>query len=100
MEVNGGVLVVSSNIVGYISASAEKSCRVVSAVDENDERYARDPSLISVYYPVPEESLFDVARLFHISVTRLAQINELSESVLASSEERGSLAGIDRLMIK
>ena len=100
VDVNGSAFIVSCNVVGYISASAEKSCRAVLAINENEERYSRDPSLISVYYPVPEESLFDVAKRFHISVTRLAQINALSESVLASSDERGSLVGVSRLMIK
>ena len=100
VDVNGSSLIVSANIVGYISATSEKSCRTVSLIEASEERLMRDPSLISVYYPIKNESLFDIAKRFHVSVTRLAQINELSESVLASSETPGALSGVSYLMIK
>lgn len=100
VEVNGGSLVVSCNISGYIAASVDKSCRAVSGISAADGVLSFDPSVISVYYPTPEESLFDVGRRFHVSVTRLAQINELTESVLASADNSGCLCGVKYLIIK
>ena len=62
--------------------------------------YEKRDSKITVYYPLPEDSLFTVARAYHTGVREIAAANMLSESVMNSFDVPGSLAGVKRLIIK
>ena len=82
-------------------AESEGSVDRLSSCAEKDggERYVRT-SVITVYYPDKEDSLFSVAKAHHTSAGKIAADNMLSESVLKMFDKEGSLAGVERLIIK
>lgn len=83
-----------------LSISADKRQRCLGASYLTDEEYLRDDSVITVYYPDSSESLFEIAKMFHTSVSAIAASNRLSESVFASADQPVGISGITRLIIK
>ena len=78
----------------------EDSERVLSTMNRIEgEGYKSDVAKITVYYPSKEDTLFEVAKRFHTSTLKIAQDNEITESVFASDNPRGSLAGIKKLIV-
>ena len=60
----------------------------------------KDPSVVTVYYPTDTDTLFDVAKKYHVPILKLASDNSLAESCLASVDSTSSLVGATRLIIK
>ena len=100
VDVDDGELRISGNLVGEVTVLAEHKERVVGAVSLLDERFERSGSTVSVYYPTAGESLFDVAKSFHISSMEIARANELSEAVCTKPYSSLSASGVDYLLIK
>ena len=65
-----------------------------------DAEYKRKASVITVYYPTEEESLFEIAKRFHTTSAKLALDNNLAESAGAMPSSPASISGIKRLIIK
>ena len=79
-------------------AGCEESLSEISA--KEGTQISPRGSKITVYYPKSEDSLFSVARAYHTSVGDIARANMLTESVMNSFAEPGSLSGIKKLIIK
>ncbi len=79
--------------------SEEKEC-ILSAMNRLEgESFDSDVAKITVYYPSAEDTLFAVAKRFHTSTLKLAQDNDITESVFASDNPTGSLSGIKKIII-
>ena len=63
------------------------------------ESYESDDAKIIVYYPSADETLFSVAKHFRTSSLKLAQDNDITESVFAEDNPTGNLSGVKRLLI-
>ena len=100
VDVDDSELRISGNLVGEVTVLAEHKERVVGAVSLLDEHFERSGSTVSVYYPTAGESLFDVAKSFHISSMEIARANELSEAVCTKPYSSLLASGVDYLLIK
>ena len=58
-----------------------------------------DEAKIVVYYPSPDETLFSVAKHFRTTSLKVAEDNNILESVFAEDNPAGNLSGIKRLLI-
>ncbi len=74
--------------------------RLTECNTTGDGEYKPDGSVITVYYPTDDETLFDVAKKFHTTTAKLGTDNAISETVLSSPDSNGTLSGIKRLIIK
>ena len=90
----------SCDLILGVSLSSEKRQRCLGASNLTDEEYATDASVVTVYYPDASESLFEIAKRFHTSVSAIAVSNRLSESALASLERPLGAVGVNKLIIK
>ena len=54
---------------------------------------------ITVYYPAPGDTLFEVAKRFRTSTLKLAQDNDITQSVFSSDNPSGSLSGVKKLIV-
>ena len=91
---------VSSDLLAFVNISSDRRQRCLGASYVTDEEFARDDSVVTVYYPDAYESLFSIAKRFHTSLSSIAEANKLTESVFASSSEPLSTAGVGKLIIK
>ena len=89
-----------SYMLEAVSETVETVKRLVSCVADAQVCYPKRESEIIVYYPTSEDSLFSVAKKFHTSVSAIAADNMLTQSVMNSFDEVGSLGGIKRLVIR
>ncbi len=92
----------------YFSSVLESSALVL---EERTEKVLSDFSLkdgesslecdakITVYYPTDEDTLFSVAKRYRTSILKIAQDNDISESVFSSSNPDGKLLGVKKLII-
>ena len=93
-------LYVSLNIEGVLTVSDEKCERVLTSMSRRSgEMYEPDEAKITVYYPSPSDTLFSVAKRYHSSCMKVAQDNDITESVFASDNPSGSLSGVKKLII-
>ena len=59
------------------------------------EKYEDNGALVTVYYPEAEESLFDVAKRFHVSIERIEECNAGTVSAISD----GMSADVKRIII-
>ena len=52
-----------------------------------DLPFAKDGSVVTVYYPAKGESLFSIAKRFHTTVSALAEMNSLAETVMTGGSD-------------
>lgn len=78
----------------------DSSVSVLTECNVKGEKEERCASSVVVYYPDSDDTLFSVAKRFRSTGTRIALDNELSEATLSSYNEKDSLLGIKRLIIK
>ena len=100
MAVEDGCAMASAEIFASVSVLADKRQRSLSASYITDEEYISDDSVVTVYYPDTQESLFDIAKKFHTSVGAIAQSNRLTETVFASSSKPLATCGVTKLLIE
>ena len=72
-----------------------KSCELVEGA-----RYTRNPSTVTVYYPLDGDSLFRVAKQFHTTPEKIAKDNSLTDSVMSTVGSSESLNGVKKLIIR
>ena len=83
-----------------VVASEQEHCQRLSSINRRDgEKYRSAGSLITVYYPTPEDTLFSVAKRFHTSTLKVARDNDVTDAVFAADNPTGSLEGIKKLVI-
>lgn len=100
IEIGENDVFASSDLSILITVNSQRRQRCLGASYLTDEEYARDESVVTVYYPDPSESLFEIAKRFHTSVSAIAQTNRLTESVFSSSNDAIGLSDIKKLIIK
>ena len=90
---------VSYMLDGLVEASM-KAVRMTSCLAREGGEFPKRESEIVVYYPEGDDTLFSVAKKYHTSARTIAADNMLSQSVMNSFAEPGSLSGIKKLIIK
>ena len=85
--------------IGYRVTKKNTIKRICECNTVGEDEYKSSPSIITVYYPTDEESLFDIAKKFHTTGVKIAQVNNLVEQTISDSSAPVSLLGIDRLII-
>ncbi|MBQ1261253.1 MAG: DUF3794 domain-containing protein [Clostridia bacterium] len=100
-SIDGESVYFDIRVVMNVVASEDKTVqRLASISPVADSAHEIKKNVISVYYPQPEDTLFDVARKFHTSAHKIAADNMLTEAAMAASTEPSSLGGVRRLLIK
>ena len=100
MEIVDNAVIATCVLCSSVNVVSDKKRRCLGSSYATDEEYARDDSVVTVYYPDTSESLFEIAKKFHTSVGNIAECNRLSESVFSSSRQPLSGAGVKKLIIK
>lgn len=100
MDIDEGSVVATGEVVAFVSLLADRRQRCLGASYATDEEYNSDDSVVTVYYPDSSESLFEIAKKFHTSVSAIAESNRLTEAVFASFDEPVSASGVTKLLIK
>ena len=79
---------------------AEEGQTVLSGMSrvECDEKES-STAKITVYYPAPGDTLFEVAKRFRTSTLKLAEDNNITQSVFSSDNPGGSLSGVKKLIV-
>lgn len=90
----------SGTISGYVSAYLDRREPCIGAISLSDDSFTHDASVVSVYYPAPGESLFDVAKKFRKAPMSIAVINELNEAACAFDGASLLSSGVNYLLIK
>ena len=81
-------------------ALEDGSCRTLTSMTRREgESYESTGSVITVYYPTSEDTLFSVAKRFHTSSLKVARDNDISDAVFAQDNPTGSLSGVKKLII-
>ena len=72
-----------------------KECNIVG-----DMTYSQSGAIIRVYYPEPEETLFEIAKKFHTTVAKIASDNGIDESCIGSLDSSGESAVPERIILR
>ena len=93
-------LYATCSLEGCAVVLAEEGQTVLSGMsrvecDEKDSSTAK----ITVYYPAPGDTLFEVAKRFRTSTLKLAEDNNITQSVFSSDNPGGSLSGVKKLIV-
>ena len=100
IKIGESILTASCTVVMSATVMTEKRQRCLGSSYLTDEEYVKDASVVTVYYPDPSESLFDIAKRFHTSVGAIAVSNRLAESVSSYSDRPLGTSGVNKLIIK
>jgi hypothetical protein len=100
MEFDANLAIFSCVTSASVTVNSQKRQRCLGSSYLTDEEYLRDESVVTVYYPDSTESLFDIAKRFHTSVSSIAENNRLTQSVFASSLEPLGTFEIKKLIIR
>ena len=94
-------LYVSASVDVFVEVISGKIRRVLSSCDEREELpFEKRGPRVTVYYPSSNETLFSVAKKFHVTSMKLAEDNSLTESVSKTSDaSEYKLSSIKRLII-
>ena len=95
---DGIALTVGASITA--SASATRKLTRLSISNAVGEGYPERGSVITVYYPDGEETLFDVGRRFHVRTVDVAADNSLTEEVFSSESSGLKALGVKSLIIR
>ncbi len=90
----------SAKLCGVVDAFSSTSLTRLSSSFADADNIEKTSSVITVYYPIDGETLFDVGRKFHTSPLEIAVDNTLSEEVFASENSDLKSLGVKRLIIR
>ncbi len=90
----------SVNISCDLTFIAPKRVKAVASSTSGEATSTPSSSVITVYYPEREDTLFDVAKKFHTSSVKVAVDNSLTENVVSGEDTSLILSGVDFLIIK
>lgn len=88
---------VSASVVVGIPKKTE--CLLSSEVTK-DAATAESPSVVTVYYPEQNDTLFGVAKKFKTSVQKIAEDNAMTAETVSRKSEGSSLSEYKKLLIK
>ena len=100
LSVEGDSLVASAVLDIAASVVSDKRASYVCTSLKCEERYESDPVLLTVYYPEPDETLFDIAKKFHKSQISVAATNSITENVFADKTSPLTSLGVKKVIIK
>ena len=100
MEISNDCVNVACTLTVFITLNSQKKQRCLGASYLNGEEFEKEVSVVTVYYPDENESVFDIAKKFHTSVRCIAEDNELSESVFASVDSPVKTFGYKKILVK
>ncbi len=100
IEIGENDVLLSAVLLAYVTLNAQRRQRCLGASYITDEEYVRDESVVTVYYPDSSESLFEIAKKFHTSVSSIAENNRLTQNVFAAYDEPLSSSEIRKLLIR
>ena len=69
--------------VAYTVTEPKVIKRLVECRAAGDAKYKSKPSVVTVYYPEKDVSLFEVAKKFHTTVAKIARDNAIGEQTVA-----------------
>ena len=90
------------SVLLYVNLAVRRSRELKCAVECNSvvgEEVEKRRSEIIVYYPEPEETLFDIAKAYRTTVAKIALDNSLSDSVASSADGQVSSLGVKSVII-
>ncbi len=97
-SVDANMIYLSANIKASVLLSRGKSERVLTHCSANtEERFEKRGSVVTVYYPDSDETLFSVAKKFHIGLSKLCENNSTALGV--SIDDINSVPVIKKLLI-
>lgn len=86
--------------IRYRVTNTDTVKRICECNAVGDKEYKTSLSSIVVYYPSEHESLFEIAKKFHTTGSKIAHDNELSEQTISTSGDPVSLFGVKKLIIR
>ena len=87
-QIDSGKIILTTVLDVSVCAIAHKSERILSDISPRDEAVLeRCSSVVSVYYPEPDESLFSIAKRFRTTPEKLADDNAIATSVASGGAE-------------
>ena len=99
-EINESKIVFGCSLDGNATVYEDKCERILSACNaRSDEKYDKSNSVVTVYYPTDEDTLFSVAKRFRTSSLKIARDNDIAEAVFSDSNPDGKLFGVKKLII-
>lgn len=99
-NIDANNLYASANLEAVAVFYEDKTVKVLASSDKvSGGEFSSDGAKITVYYPGKDDTVFDVARRYHTSVSKLASDNMLTEEVIKGESEGGGLGGVKRLIV-
>jgi len=100
LTLEGDKVVAALSLDVAVSVLSDRRDSYVSSSYRCDEKYETDPVLVTVYYPEPDETLFDISKKFHRSQVSVAATNSLKESVFADKNSSLVSLGVKKVIIR
>lgn len=100
VKLNGDTLEGECRAVCSLCAFEEKGVRVLDTLQAGTPYPDAGETTITVCYPSPEDTLWNVAKRYHTSVAKVAIDNALTEETVSRAGEEGSLTGVRKLFIE
>ena len=89
-----------AEIIINLTPLCDKHECYVSDINVTGEEIERDDSIVTVYYPRENETLFDISKKYRVKALRVASVNALTESVFAKSDEPICSLGVNKIIIR
>ena len=99
MEVVENDIRATATLSSSVTVNSSRRQRCISASYLTDEEYSHDESVVTVYYPEGDETLFEIAKKFHTSVSSIAAQNRLAEEAFSSLDSSADELHLKRLII-
>ena len=98
--IDGDNIILETELEAYMTLLSPRSKRRLSALSAKaDEPYKASASVITVYYPTEEDTLFSVAKRFHTTPERIAEDNAVEVMASSGVGDSDSLKGVKKLLI-
>ena len=87
-------------VTTYLTLVEDKRITRLAASSVGTESFEQTCGRVHVVFPEPTDTLFEIAKRYHTTVSHVAALNSLTEECVAQKSTKESLAGIRRLIIK
>jgi len=99
VKAENGDILFRCEILVSAAVTEEKLLSSVTECTPIGEKEEKAVSLLRIYYPTDEDTLWSVAKSYRVPVSALAKANRLSEEASLSPDRKESLKGVSRLLI-
>jgi hypothetical protein len=100
VELDATAVYPSAALATYISLVEDKRVRRLAVSNLSGERLIPEANRVHVIFPEASDTLFEIAKRYHTTVSHVAAVNALTEECVSTSAHPSSLFGIKRLIIK